>query len=863
MPFQAQAFPHSAEEWLAAGEAIYRDIIAALARCGVAPDPALRLVPGELANPYYEPDTCSIGIGMPDPTTIQGRLYWLFAARTWGLSSVDEAIASSYQNLPWVMAHEVAHHLRHFYGIPNQNDFVEEQVCNIIAVAFVAEHPAYRDSLNGLYQQAVHASQNLRGFSNQALPHLSSFRMNASEVLVAEGKLTPERAEDARLLAEMRQSPLEVVLKEFGLVSTEEVAAAEERRREAESYFNRQYTDHLCEYFCFGNEWLRAYLGRGHFLSLGQALETYVLTDDWETTRREETLLWLSSLLDSPNQEMATSAAETLIAEAADETFPVLLRALEQGNPALQAAILRTCLSGPADSRSNNVQVLSIAQRLMDSSDAHVRATASAVVMHCDDESALSARQLLMQMLRSSQTECDAALQVLCDAGNADFFPALAALVRHPMASVRAGALQALTSLPPAVEVAALSLLSLRDEDDVVRNAAVVCLKNHAQPAMLSMLSETLRDPALAVRTSAIEVLYSYGQEAIPALQQVGGEWTARVEAALLVHKISNSSSGVSLHPLLHELMEASKILRAAHKSVSLDNGGPRQILLRDALGEEGEKLAHLALRLCGALTNSDSMQIVLQSLESQRDEVKQAGWRMLHEILPPTLAHDIKPLLAWLDSKIHSPNGQASMMQQLTVLLPLLSYPDAWIREVTTEILACPATPVEDALLGKNRERAGENQVLTAIEKLMFLRAVPIFRGAKLEELRPLTEELIVQHYGGGEIIFHQGEFGHSLFIITSGEIAIDIYEENTPEAVRLTTLHAGDCFGEAALFDDEPRSATATAQGDTTLLSLSREPFLRLAERRPHILIEVARVQQRRLRQTNLEFSKAQRQH
>ena len=100
------------------------------------------------------------------------------------------------------------------------------------------------------------------------------------------------------------------------------------------------------------------------------------------------------------------------------------------------------------------------------------------------------------------------------------------------------------------------------------------------------------------------------------------------------------------------------------------------------------------------------------------------------------------------------------------------------------------------------------------------------------------------------GSIIFREGEAADRLFVIKSGEVRIQIGNRT------ITELSAGDIFGEMALIDNEPRSATAVAMTDVELVPVSEKQFLFLVSQTPYFALKVMRVLARRLRATTKTF-------
>lgn len=79
--------------------------------------------------------------------------------------------------------------------------------------------------------------------------------------------------------------------------------------------------------------------------------------------------------------------------------------------------------------------------------------------------------------------------------------------------------------------------------------------------------------------------------------------------------------------------------------------------------------------------------------------------------------------------------------------------------------------------------------------------------------------------HFTNGQVIFRQGARGDSAYTVRSGKVRI--FRESDGSETTLATLGVGDFFGEMALLQDMPRSASAEAVGDVDLEVISREGF------------------------------------
>lgn len=111
----------------------------------------------------------------------------------------------------------------------------------------------------------------------------------------------------------------------------------------------------------------------------------------------------------------------------------------------------------------------------------------------------------------------------------------------------------------------------------------------------------------------------------------------------------------------------------------------------------------------------------------------------------------------------------------------------------------------------------------------LESLTSIAFFGGLDPAALERLAGTMRARRFRRGEVIFHIGDPGDALFVITAGEVKISLPADTGEEAI-LATLRPGDVFGELALLDGAPRSATATAIGATETVVLPRDRFREL---------------------------------
>ncbi|MBI3456505.1 MAG: cyclic nucleotide-binding domain-containing protein [Candidatus Rokubacteria bacterium] len=115
-------------------------------------------------------------------------------------------------------------------------------------------------------------------------------------------------------------------------------------------------------------------------------------------------------------------------------------------------------------------------------------------------------------------------------------------------------------------------------------------------------------------------------------------------------------------------------------------------------------------------------------------------------------------------------------------------------------------------------------------MRRVALLERAPLFAGLPPRLLGRLAARFFEKAYGAGEAVFHEGEPGKGLFVVLEGAVAIT---RATPDGDQvLSTLGPGACFGELALIDDSPRSASARVTAPSRLLILYKSDFDALVE-------------------------------
>src|SRR5262245_36371330 len=125
----------------------------------------------------------------------------------------------------------------------------------------------------------------------------------------------------------------------------------------------------------------------------------------------------------------------------------------------------------------------------------------------------------------------------------------------------------------------------------------------------------------------------------------------------------------------------------------------------------------------------------------------------------------------------------------------------------------------------------------------------VPLFAELSQRELRKLANAAIQREYAAGAAIVNQGETGVGLYVLIDGKALV--WRRHADDTDRqLATLGTGELFGEMALLDTFPRSATVTAQEPTNALVIPIFDFRALLHGDSAIAIKLLAVLSRRVR-------------
>ncbi|MEB3356212.1 MAG: Crp/Fnr family transcriptional regulator [Synechococcales bacterium] len=142
---------------------------------------------------------------------------------------------------------------------------------------------------------------------------------------------------------------------------------------------------------------------------------------------------------------------------------------------------------------------------------------------------------------------------------------------------------------------------------------------------------------------------------------------------------------------------------------------------------------------------------------------------------------------------------------------------------------------------------------MLNSVERLLFLRKVPLFKELRDDFLVRLVSVMEEVEYPPDHTIFRKGQEGRSLYVLVSGKVCVHIDKQ------VLAEVDPGGCFGEMSVFDAEPRSASITTQEACECLVLTQQQLYEAIDETPGIAVNIIRLMSRRIRSLNAELSSA----
>ncbi len=252
--------------------------------------------------------------------------------------------------------------------------------------------------------------------------------------------------------------------------------------------------------------------------------------------------------------------------------------------------------------------------------------------------------------------------------------------------------------------------------------------------------------------------------------------------------------------------------------------------LLAVALFDNTKHSLRLAFKILANTANPTTIKLINRSLKHpENKEYDQAL-----EILSNLEDRESTQLLVLLYEK--------APIEDKFPSLPIRLQPPRDLNEVIITINRSGAHWLQLATHGSHSQES-------LMERLLILRRIPLFNSMTLEQLEAINKIVREAHYLKGEVVIREGDIGSELYLLVAG--SVNVYKNyGTPQEILLTTLSGINYFGEMAILDDEPRSASIVINEDADLLCLDGDQLKDLINDIPEIAFEIFRVLTQRIR-------------
>lgn len=141
-------------------------------------------------------------------------------------------------------------------------------------------------------------------------------------------------------------------------------------------------------------------------------------------------------------------------------------------------------------------------------------------------------------------------------------------------------------------------------------------------------------------------------------------------------------------------------------------------------------------------------------------------------------------------------------------------------------------------------------------MDHITFLKQTVLFSNMPDSDLRQISQDIVERRFEAGEVIFHEGDTGQLMYLVKTGSVRIFVNGLDGSETSVILVGGVGQLFGELAVIDGLPRSATAVAMAPTILCTLNRETFRAHMRRYPQFGLNFMNTLSTRVRYNTMQM-------
>ena len=469
--------------------------------------------------------------------------------------------------------------------------------------------------------------------------------------------------------------------------------------------------------------------------------------------------------------------------------------------------------------------------------------------------------------------------------GDPDTLGVLSAAVEDPDPAVRATAARSLAAAPSQAAVGVPGLRELLDADDPSARASAAVALRSSHPGADAELSSLLGSAKPSWRRAALLAIAAaagagHGDDrllegaigglrdldplvrsaAVEACRAFGARGADRLVAAL--HDPDLEVAALEALPSHPRSLELDRYIRGHRDRAMADAEAARSLaglggdaeLLAWALDSRARDHALRAVAAAGTDPRAAPLAVAVENLRTggaQRADALEtldaSGEREL-----------IRPLVSiWESEARGTPDGDATLAAALddpdpivraAAVLATRGVGDTALQRAARRKAGDEARMVREAasLVGGDG-RVNGTGTLSLVERVLFLRGVPLFEGLSPEDLVRVAEVATEEVHAAETRVAEEGEVGDELHIVIGGQVRVVVGSR------EIARRGVGEYVGEMSIVSDQPRMASLVAAEDTRTLTLDGARFRRILRERPDVGLAVMRVLCDRLRESD----------
>jgi len=306
----------------------------------------------------------------------------------------------------------------------------------------------------------------------------------------------------------------------------------------------------------------------------------------------------------------------------------------------------------------------------------------------------------------------------------------------------------------------------------------------------------------------------------------------------------------------------------------------PERDLLMDHLLQEGQARVDNVLRVLSIKDVSGRTRLIWRGLSSSDARQRANGIEALTHVADRALTTILIPLVEELPLEQKLKAGRKTFafpeLREKPSLIGHLISKDDWVTSLLAlslaandgyeglnpkvlDALAASENPwvVKAALRcvhASHQDRCPKlGDVIDEVDpvlRMLYTQQVGIFQGLSVGELAAIGVMCKVVSHGANEVVIREGEPGDTLYLIIDGGVSV-IKGEGIETCSEIAAMTAGDYFGEMALIDEAPRSATVKTKTKARFMVLSKDDFARIVHEHPPIGLNICKALSHRIRE------------